>query len=159
MEKFNPFMNLDATKAFGDFRLPEMNVEGFLSSQRKNLETATVLSQLAFEGLQSATKCQAELAKSCVESYTKGAEAIAEAKSPEETATKQADLVESLFEEAVTDLNELTSLTRKSANAIFHVVEQRFTEGLDEFRTAVKPNGKAPAAKAPAAKTPAKAAK
>ena len=82
---------------------------------------------------------------------TQPVDAVVEAGTPEEKASKQADLVESLFEEAVSDLDELTELTTKSANAIFHVVEQRFSEGLDEFRAAVQTQ-KPAAAKASAAK-------
>ena len=160
MDKANPFMNVDVTKVFGEFRMPEVEVEALLASQRKNLEAAAAVSQLAFDGFQLLTKRQAELAKGCFESYTKGASAVIEAVSPEEKVSKQADLVETIFEETISDLNEISDLTRKSANAIFHVIEKRFAEGLDEFRTAVngqgKPAPKAPAAK-PAAKTTAKA--
>ena len=153
MEKANPFLNVDVTKLFGEFRLPEVEVETLVASQRRNMETATAVGQLAFEGFQSLAKRQAELAKGCFESCTKGANAVVEAGTPEEKASKQADLVESLFEEAVSDLNELTELTTKSANAILHVVEQRFSEGLDEFRSVVqapKPTAEKPAAAKPA---------
>ena len=157
MDKANPFLNVDVTKLFGEFRLPEVGGDALVASQRKNMEAATAVGQLAFEGFQSLAKRQAELAKSCFESYTQGANAVVEAGTPEEKVSKQADLVESLFEEAISDLNELTDLTTKSANAIFHVVEQRFSEGLDEFRSAVQEPAPAPApaaAKA-AATTPA----
>ncbi|MCE2509743.1 MAG: phasin family protein [Alphaproteobacteria bacterium] len=160
MDKANPFMNVDVTKIFGDIRLPEVEVESLLSSQRKNLEAAAAVGQLAFDGFQLLAKRQAELAKGCFESYTQGANAVIEAGTPEEKVAKQADLVETLFEETVSDFNELTDLTRKSANAIFHVIEKRFSESLGEFRTAVngqvKSAPKAPTAK-PASKAPAKA--
>ena len=138
MDKVNPFLNVDVTKLFSEFWLPEAKSDSMVTSHRNNIKAATTVSQLAFEGLQSLAKRQAELAKSSYESYTKGANAVIEADTPEEKASKQTDLVESLFEGAISDLNELADLTRKSANAIFHVVEQRFSEGLDEFRSVIQ---------------------
>lgn len=165
MEKANPFLknpfySADVTMLVDKFRLPGMEVEALTASQRKNMEAVTAVGQLAFEGFQSLAKRQAELAKSCFESYTKGANALIGAETPEEKASKQANLVESLFKEMVSNLNELTDLTTKSADAIVHVVQTRFSEGLDEFREAAQTQkpaaAKAPAAKSPYGKTPAK---
>ena len=155
MDKFNPFLNEEMTKLFKGFALPQMNTETLAESQRKNLEVATAVSRLVFEGFQSLTTRQGEIAKDRIEGYTKGTEAIAGSKTPEEAVAKQADLAESIFEETVTDAGTLTDLATKSANAIFQVVEQRFTESLDEFRNAGQQNGKAKAN----SKTPAKAPK
>jgi len=138
MNKENPFLNVDVTKLFSEFCLLEVESDSLVTSQRNNIKAATVVGQLAFEGMQSLAKRQAELAKSSYESYTKGANAVIEADTPEKKASKQIDLVESLFEGAISNLNELTDLTRKSANTIFHVVEQRFSEGLDEFRSVIQ---------------------
>ena len=136
MDKFNPFLNEDMTKLFKDFGLPKVNTEALAESQRKNLEVATAVSRLVFEGFQTLATRQSEIAKDRIESYTKSTEAIVGSKTPEEATAKQADLAESIFEETVTDAGTLTDLATKSANAIFQVVEQRFTEGLDEFRNA-----------------------
>ncbi|PCJ60151.1 MAG: hypothetical protein COA65_04830 [Rhodospirillaceae bacterium] len=155
MDKFNPFLNEEMTKLFKGFAVPQVNTDALAEIQRKNLEVATAVSRLVFEGFQSLTTRQSEIAKDRIESYTKGTEAIAGSKTPEEAATKQADLAGSLFEETVADTGTLTDLATKSATAIFEVVEQRFTEGLDEFRNAAQQNGKAKAN----GKAPAKAAK
>ena len=155
MDKFNPFLNEDMTKLFKGFGLPNVNTEALAETQRKNLEVATAVSRLVFEGFQTLATHQSEIAKGRIESYTKGTEAIVGSKTPEEATAKQADLAESIFEETVTDAGTLTDLATKSANAIFQVVEQRFTESLDEFRNAAQQNGKAKAN----GKAPAKAAK
>src|ERR1700687_3911296 len=54
---------LDVTKAFGDFRLPGLDVEAIVATQRKNLEALTQANQLAVEGVRALAQRQAEIAQ------------------------------------------------------------------------------------------------
>src|ERR1700730_13160509 len=53
----------DATKVFGDFRLPGLDVDAVVATQRKNLEALTHANQLAVEGVRALAQRQSEIAQ------------------------------------------------------------------------------------------------
>src|ERR1700730_2491935 len=57
----------DVTKALGDFRLPGLDVEAIVATQRKNLEALTQANQLAIEGVRALAQRQAEIAQQAFE--------------------------------------------------------------------------------------------
>ena len=147
--KFPDFSQLyaDYNRYFGDFSKLWQNgkafdVEGFVASQRKNVEALTAANQLAFEGVQALVRRQAEIVRENVEELTKITRELTAAGSPEDKLAKQTQLAKEAFENALGHVRELTGLVQKSSSQAVDVLSKRVADNLDEVKAAlVKANG------------------
>ncbi|WP_448208101.1 phasin family protein [Azospirillum sp. sgz302134] len=133
----NPFLEFDVSKVLGDFKVPGVDVEAMLASQRKNIEALTAANQLAMEGFQAVVRRQAELLRSSVEEASNYVNQVVAAGTPEEKASKQAELVKIAFEKALANMKELSELVAKSNTEAAEVLSKRVSESLDEVKTAL----------------------
>ncbi len=137
----------DYNRYFGDFSKLWQNgkafdVEGFVASQRKNVEALTAANQLAFEGVQALVRRQAEIVRENVEELTKITRELTAAGSPEDKLAKQTQLAKEAFENALGHVRELTGLVQKSSSQAVEVLSKRVADNLDEVKAAItKANG------------------
>jgi phasin family protein len=147
--KFPDFSQLyaDYNRYFGDFSKLWQNgkafdVEGFVASQRKNVEALTAANQLAFEGVQALVRRQAEIVRENVEELTKITRELTAAGSPEDKLVKQTQMAKDAFENALGHVRELTGLVQKSSSQAVEVLSKRVADNLDEVKAAIaKANG------------------
>jgi phasin family protein len=147
--KFPDFSQLyaDYNRYFGDFSKLWQNgkafdVEGFVASQRKNVEALTAANQVAFEGVQALVRRQAEIVRENVEELTKITRELTAAGSPEDKLAKQTQLAKEAFENALGHVRELTGLVQKSSSQAVDVLSKRVADNLDEVKAAfTKANG------------------
>jgi phasin family protein len=149
--KFPDFSQLyaDYNRYFGDFsklwqngKTPMFDVEGFVASQRKNVEALTAANQLAFEGVQALVRRQAEIVRENVEELTKITRELTAAGSPEDKLVKQTQMAKDAFENALGHVRELTGLVQKSSSQAVEVLSKRVADNLDEVKAAItKANG------------------
>lgn len=133
----NPFLEFDPSKLMGDLKMPGLDVEAIVASQRKNIEAVTAANQLAFEGLQAVLRRQAELLRTATEEAGSFVNQVMAAGSPEEKAAKQADLVKAAFEKSLSNIRELSELVAKSNTEAAEVLTKRVSESLDEVKAAI----------------------
>jgi len=135
----NPFFpEVDLTKVMADFRLPTVDVEAVVASQRKNIEALTQANQLAVEGVQAVARRQVEIARQAVEEYTSLLRELSAPVAPEDRLAKQVDVVKGAVEKGLANARELAELATKANTEAFNVINKRFTEGLDEVRDFAK---------------------
>src|SRR5688572_13689859 len=135
----NPFFpEVDLTKVMADFRLPTVDVEAVVASQRKNIEALTQANQLAVEGVQAVARRQVEIARQAVEEYTSLLRELSTPVAPEDRLAKQVDVVKGAMEKGLANARELAELATKANTEAFNVINKRFTEGLDEVRDFAK---------------------
>jgi phasin family protein len=135
----NPFFpDVDFTKVMADFRLPTVDVEAVVASQRKNIEALTQANQLAVEGVQAVARRQVEIARQAVEEYTSLLRELSTPVAPEDRLAKQVDVVKGAMEKGLANARELAELATKANTEAFNVINKRFTEGLDEVRDFAK---------------------
>ncbi len=60
----------DVTKIMGDFRVPGIDLEAAVASQRKNIEALTQANQLAVEGVQALMRRQVEITRQAMEDFS-----------------------------------------------------------------------------------------
>jgi phasin family protein len=128
----------DVTKVMGDFRVPTLDVEAVVASQRKTIEALTQANQLAVEGVQAVARRQVEIARQAIEEYTSFFREIAQPGTAEEKMAKQAEAVKGALEKALSNTRELTALVTKANTEAFDVLNKRVAEGLDEVRDYAK---------------------
>src|SRR5690348_8871429 len=128
----------DVTKVMADFRVPTLDVEAVVASQRKTIEALTQANQLAVEGAQAVARRQVEIARQTVEDFTGLFRDFAQPGTPEEKLAKQAEAVKGALEKGLSNARELAELVTKANAEAFNVLNKRVAEGLDEVRDYAK---------------------
>lgn len=133
----NPFFDMDLTKMLSEYKVPGVDMDSILASQRKNIEAVTAANQLAMEGLQAVIRRQAEIMRQSLEESSAMLNEVMAAGSPEDKAAKQADVIKSAFERALANSRELAELLAKSNTEAAEVLNKRFSDSLDELKLAI----------------------
>ncbi len=128
------FFDFDISKYLGDFKVPGVDVDSLVSSQRKNIEALTQANKLAYDGLQAVVKRQAEILRQTVDEIAQATKDIAEPGNPQDKAAKQAELAKDAFERSLSNLRELSEMIAKANTEAFDLLNKRFTQSLDEVR-------------------------
>ncbi|MGE5518213.1 MAG: phasin family protein [Bacteroidota bacterium] len=126
----------DMTKYLGDFKVPGMDIDSLVTSQRKNIEALTQANKLAFEGVQAVVKRQAEILRQTVDEIAQVTKDIAEPGNPQDKAAKQTEIAKDAFERSLSNMRELSEMIAKANSEAFDLLNKRFTQNLDEVRDA-----------------------
>lgn len=135
-QQADQFFDFDISKYLGDFKVPGMDVDSLVSSQRKNIEALTQANKLAYDGLQAVVKRQVEILRQSVDEAAQVAKEIAEPGNPQDKAAKQTELAKETFERSLGNLRELSEMIAKANTEAFELLNKRFTQTLDEVRDA-----------------------
>ncbi|MCR6630057.1 MAG: phasin family protein [Magnetospirillum sp.] len=130
------FFDFDISKYLGDFKVPGVDVDSLITSQRKNIEALTQANKLAYDGLQAVVKRQVEILRQTVDEVAQATKDIAEPGNPQDKAAKQTELAKEAFERSLSNLRELSEMIAKANNEAFDLLNKRFTQTLDEVRDA-----------------------
>jgi|SRR5690606_33623545 phasin family protein len=128
----------DLTKVMADFRVPTLDVDAMVASQRKTIEALTQANQVAVEGVQAVARRQVEMARQTIEDLTGLFREIAQPGTPEEKLAKQAEAAKNALEKGIANARELAELVAKANTEAFDVLNKRVAEGLDEVRDYAK---------------------
>ena len=129
----------DVTKIMGDFRVPGIDLEAAVASQRKNIEALTQANQLAVEGVQALMRRQVEITRQAMEDFSAMFRDFVQPNgSPEDRFAKQAEYSKHAIEKGLSNAKELTELVTKANTEAFNVINKRVTESLDEVRDFAK---------------------
>jgi phasin family protein len=136
-QQADQFFDFDVSKYLGEFKVPGVDVDTLLSSQRKNIEALTQANRLAYDGFQAVAKRQAEILRQTVDEVAQITKEIAEPGSPQDKVAKQTEVAKEAFERSLSNLRELSEMVAKANNEAFDLLNKRFTQNLDEIRDAV----------------------
>jgi phasin family protein len=138
----SPF-EMDVTKLLAEFKVPGVDLETIMASQRKNIDALTRANQLAIEGMQTVARRQAEILRGGFEEAASMMREIMQTQSPEDRVARQTETAKKSVERALSNARELAEIVAKAGNEAFDVLNQRLGEGLDEVRDAVAKRGTA----------------
>ncbi|MSO93137.1 MAG: phasin family protein [Rhodospirillales bacterium] len=147
----NPFTNFDVTKVMADFnpsklaeefskaagqyKLPGMNMEAIVDSQKRNIEALAAANKTAIEGMQTIYRRQAEIMRQMMDQATAAVEQFGKSGTPQEVAAKQADFLKDAYGKAFANMRELAELATKSSNEACETINSRISESLDEMKS------------------------
>jgi phasin family protein len=132
----NPFLDLDFTKMATEFRMPGVDMEGVLASQRRNVEALSAANQLALEGVQAVMRRQAEIVRQMMDEARGIMTEMMSVGAPEEKVAKQAELFKTTFEKTVANMKELSEMIAKSNTEAAETLAKRVSESLEEMKSA-----------------------
>ena len=134
-EAFNPAkFTEELTSKLKEYRLPGIDVDAVVASQRNSVEAWAKASRAAFEGAQAVAKRQAEILQETMNQTAKSFGTLAEAGSPSEVAAKQAELAKEAFEKAVGNMRELAEMVTKAQQGAIDTMSGRISQSLDELK-------------------------
>lgn len=123
----------EAFKGLSDFKLPNVDFNGFFSLTRRNVEAFSAANQAFAEGAQAVARRQAEIMQRSVEDALSLVREVYSSKSPEASAAKQAQFVQKSLEEAVSNAREIIELASKSGTEASEVLSKRFNQAISEI--------------------------
>ena len=124
----------EITSKLKDYKLPGIEVEAVVASQRKNVEALANASRAAFEGAQAVAKRQAEILQETMNQTAKSFGTLAEAGSPPEVAAKQAELAKEALAKALGNMRELADMVTKAQQGAMDSISSRISQSLDEIK-------------------------
>ena len=135
LKDFDPTKMVEEfSSAMKQFRLPGVNIESVVESQKKNLEALTSANRVAFEGMQAVAKRQAEILQETMNEASKAVDSVAKAGSPPEMAAKQLEIAKQAFDKAIGNMRELAEMVSKANEAAANTVNGRISATLDEIK-------------------------
>lgn len=144
MSTNNPF---DFTKAFEQFdpqqvaqKIQEafkVDFDAIKAAQDKNMELLMSSNQAIAESSQALLERQAGMLQQAMDEATEAAKSLASTTSPQEVATKQAELLQAAYEKAVANSTEISEMAKKTQDEISDKVNARIAESLAEFKDTI----------------------
>lgn len=130
------------SRMFGEMKFPMMpDMEVFLSAHRRNMETLSAANRVALEGAQTVAKRHMEIVQQTMHEMTDTIRELSSSESPQARASRQAELVKQAYERAVAHMRELAELIQRSNGEALSMLNQRFTEAMDEVKTMAQKAG------------------
>lgn len=133
--------DFDATKMVDEFskmlkqyKLPGVDMDALVASQKKNLEALSSANRVAFEGLQAIAKRQAEILQETMNETSKAMDQLSKAGSPPDVAAQQAQIAKSAFERALANMRELAEMVSKANQDATNTINSRISATLDEIK-------------------------
>ena len=138
MSEFDPkkFFG-DFQKAFTEYKVPGVDGNVILESQKKNVEAVAQANKVALEGIQAVFKRQAEIMSQMMEEMQTTFKELSVKGEPQDKVAQQADLLKDSVEKALSNMRELTEMAGKSNTEAFDTIHTRFKDSLDEVKAEV----------------------
>ncbi len=133
----NPFADFDFNKFAGEFKLPMINVETIVESNRKNFAAVTSASTSAVESLKAIAQRQGDMIRAAMEDFSKHGSEVLAAATIEEKAAKQIDFAKKTYDVALANAKELGDLYTKGQTEAFSAINERIAELTDEVKAAI----------------------
>ncbi|MBK8209674.1 MAG: phasin family protein [Rhodospirillales bacterium] len=135
MKEFDPTKMVgELSNMLKQYKLPGVDVDSIVASQKKNLEALTSANRVAIEGMQAVVKRQAEILQQTMNEASKAVDALSKAGSPPDVAAKQAELTKDAFERALANMRELAEMVSKSNQEATSTINSRISASLDEMK-------------------------
>jgi phasin family protein len=127
--------DFDFTKMFAEMKLPALpNMDAFVNANRRNMETLSAANRIALEGAQAVARRHMEIMQQSMGEMTEAMKAMSTLDAPQAKAAKQAELLKSAYEHAVSNMKELSDLIQHANGEAVALINKRFVEAMDEVK-------------------------
>jgi phasin family protein len=145
MDWSKSIMNVDLTKLNEEFttmmaqmNVPGINMDELMATQKANLEALAIANKAAVEAFQEVGKLQIRLLKNSMGDVSSIVKTLGEARSPQEVATKQAQLAGEAFKTVFTNMQEIADIMTEANKTASNALSKRFSASLNEVQDILK---------------------
>ncbi len=140
-------MGMDMTKGADQFldglaklKVPGVDMDALVASQRDNLEAMTKANKAAMEGVTGVGKWQMKILNQTLEELSKAGGSMTKISSPKDVVGEQTDMAKRAFETAVTNMRELADILNTANETATRAIVDRVPDSLDEVKDILKVN-------------------
>jgi len=136
---------LDMTKgseqllnALAGLKLPGVNMDALVASQRDNLEALSASNRAAMEGMKAVAEWQVKILQETVKELSSALGGLGKVGSPQQMVAAETDLAKKAFETAVGKMRELAEIVTKANQQATDAIVNRIPASLDEIKDVLK---------------------
>ncbi len=104
-------------------------------------EALSGANKVALEGAQAVARRHTEIMQQSMSEMTQAMQSMAGAQDPQARVTKQTEMLKTAYERAVGNMREVADLIQKSNTEALSLLNQRFTEAMDEVKAMTAKKG------------------
>ncbi|MCM8594624.1 phasin family protein [Accumulibacter sp.] len=119
-------------------KVPGVNMDALVASQRDNIEALTAANRAAVEGFQAVGQWQGRILHETVEQLKAAVETLAARGSAGDIAASEAELARKALATAVQEMRELAEIVTRANQQASEAILKRVPASLDEIRTILK---------------------
>lgn len=121
-------------KMLAQIKVPGIDMDAMVASQRGNLEALANANRAAFGGMRGVAEWQLKILQEAVLEISAGTSEIAEANSPQDAMLRQTEVARRAFEKALTNMRELAEILNETNQAVTRAISERVRESVEEIR-------------------------
>ena len=135
VEKMTEFFKQnDFTKHLASLRVPGMDAEALMSTQKKNMDALIEANKAAAAGYQELFKKQVAIFEETMAEAKRQMGAFDATKIDPEKAKAQGEMVKTAFEKALANMQALAESAQKANAEAYEIVAARIKESLSELK-------------------------
>ncbi|HRI91143.1 MAG: TIGR01841 family phasin [Candidatus Accumulibacter sp.] len=119
-------------------KVPGVNMDALVASQRDNLEALNAANQAALEGMKAVGEWQAKLLQETMRELTAAIGKLSQSGSPQQLLAAESDLAKKAFATAVGQMQELTQIVIQANQQASAAIAKRIPESLGEIKDVLK---------------------
>jgi phasin family protein len=138
-------MGLDLTKGSDELfrfmsglKVPGVDMDALVATQRDNLEALNAANQAAFNGLKQASEWQMRILQETMHEMTTAMNGLAKVTTPQQLIEAETDLARKTFETVIRQMRELAEIVNSANEEATHAIARRIPETLEEIRDVLK---------------------
>jgi phasin family protein len=128
----------DLSKLMSEFKFPEIDWQGLMAAQQKNLAALGQANQVWFEGAQTVVQREVEIMQKAMAEAAEASKELMQQGDARAGAEKRLELAKRSFETAIRNMRELSELAARSNQEALDVIHRRAMAGFDEIGALVK---------------------
>lgn len=125
----------DLTKLMEQFKLPGVDVNAIIESQRKDMEALAEANRQAYEGIRALAERRSEILQ---ESLAQWQEAL-KGSTGTDVLAKQSEAAQQGVQQALANFQELAGMEAESRGKAWKVLQDRFQENLANLQKLLQP--------------------
>ena len=119
-------------------KVPGLNMDALVASQRENLEALSTANRAALEGVKAVGEWQAKLLQETMRELRAAIEALANGGPAQDIVATETDLARKALEKAVAEMRELAEIVVKANQQATAAILQRIPASLNEIKDVLK---------------------
>ena len=119
-------------------KVPGVNMDALVASQRNNLEALSAANRAAVEGIKAIGEWQVKILQETVQELTTAIGGLAKVGSPQQMIAAETELAKKSFETAVSRMRELSEIVTKANQQATDAIVNRIPESLEEIKEVLK---------------------
>lgn len=128
----------DLSRLMSELKIPEIDWQGLIATQQRNLAALGQANQRWLEGAQSVVRREVEIMEKAMAEAAEASRQLMQEGSAGAGAEKRLELAKRSVETAIGNMRELSELATKANQDALDVIHQRAMAGFEEIQALIK---------------------